>query len=814
MTTSLRKVLRELGRERMRAALVVLAIALGLAGFTAVMSSYAILVRELDRGYLATDPAAFTLRLDRVDEALLAAVRAHPEVRTAEARRAVRGRVKAGPTEWRNLLLFVVQDFADVRLGRLVPEEGAWPPAPGELLIERDALQVADARIGDGLTVRMQQGGDHELSVSGSVHDVGQAQARMENVVYGYVTLATLAELGEEPYLDQLLVGVKEHERDEAHLHAVAASLEELAASQGRSVLSRRVPEPGKHPHADIMGLLLLAKAAFGLLVLALSGILVVNLLSARMAREVRQIGVMKALGGSRAQIARIYLGQALILGLAAILVGVPSGLYGGRVLCRAMAVLLNFDLASLAVPAWVFALVAAVGLVVPLGSAAFPVWRGTGVPVRVALSQPGVAGSEFGASAFERMLAGIGGATRPLLFALRNGFRRRTRLVLTLATLTAGGLFFVTALNVRASLIRTLDRLFETRRSDLSVTLAGMSAREPLERALAATSGVVAWEGWIATDAALAGTASDGASESSSHATRILHHGSPAPGESPRFTVLALPADSAFVARNIVEGRDLLPGESDALVANSALAAEEPELALGKMVTLAMGPSELTWRVVGIAREPFSPAVAYVPRARFDELGGHAGMANTLRLVLSATDSAAVEAVRAGLDDALENEGLRALGSSTKAESRYGFDQHMHMIYVFLLIVAAILGGVGALGLATTLSLNVTERASELGVLRALGATPARVGAIVASEGLVTAVLGWGVAALAAWPLGRWLGDLLVELVLHGGLDHVFEARGLLLWLGVSLALGVLASLVPAWHATRRPVRETLARD
>src|SRR6185436_12489215 len=156
-----------------------------------VLSSYAILVRELERGYLATNPAAFTLRLDRVDESLLAAVRARPSVREAEARRVISARIRTGPTEWRDLMLFVVPDFGAIRVSRLVPEEGAWPPATGELLIERDALQVAHARIGDALTVKTQQGGDHVLRVAGSVHDVGQAQARMENLVYGYVTLDT-----------------------------------------------------------------------------------------------------------------------------------------------------------------------------------------------------------------------------------------------------------------------------------------------------------------------------------------------------------------------------------------------------------------------------------------------------------------------------------------------------------------------------------------------------------------------------------------------------------------------------------------------
>ena len=43
----------------------------------------------------------------------------------------------------------MVKDYGDIRISRLVPQAGAWPPATGEILIERDALQVARARIGD-----------------------------------------------------------------------------------------------------------------------------------------------------------------------------------------------------------------------------------------------------------------------------------------------------------------------------------------------------------------------------------------------------------------------------------------------------------------------------------------------------------------------------------------------------------------------------------------------------------------------------------------------------------------------------------------
>jgi hypothetical protein len=100
-----------------------------------------------------------------------------------------------------------------------------------------------------------------------------------------------------------------------------------LIKSRGHEVQRVDIPRPGKHPHSDLTGILLLAMSSFGLFVLVLSGILVINLLTAMMASQVRQIGVMKAIGGTRWQIAGIYFGQALFLGIAAVVVSVPLGI-------------------------------------------------------------------------------------------------------------------------------------------------------------------------------------------------------------------------------------------------------------------------------------------------------------------------------------------------------------------------------------------------------------------------------------------------------------------------------------------------------
>ena len=826
MTTPWRKVVRDFWQERTRSLLVAAAMALGIAAFSAVLSTYAILNRELNQGYLATNPASATLRMDKVDEEVLKLAAGDLGVAIAEARRVVSGRIKAGPAQWRTLMLFVVKDYKDIRVSTIIHEAGAWPPGPGEILIERDAFQVAKATIGDTVTVRMPNGDFQTLRVTGRVHDVGQAQARMENIVYGYITLDTLALLGEAPHLNQLKILVKGDALDKAHIEDVVDGLKKSLEASGHIVRSVDVPDPGKHPHADLMGMLLLAISSFGLLVLALSGVLVVNLLTALMASQVRQIGMMKAIGGTRGQIARIYLGQAFLLGLAAVAIALPFSVLGARALCQYLAVFLNFDMTSFAVPPWVYALVALVGLIAPLLAAAYPVAKGSAITVWAALSDYGVTDRGFGAGRLDRALASVGGLARPILLAIRNSFRRRSRLAFTVLTLSVAGLFFMSALNVRASMINTIDQLFASKKFDLSINLGTMYSVDQLQRAISRTPGASGFEGWIATDGVLltpgpstvlragpvggtAGSASPGLHGGSG--AGAAGHAGDAAGVGSRFAVLGVQSATRLLKLDIGEGRDLQPDDVDSLVANTALVTRYPQIRVGDTIALRMGPSESTWHVVGIAREAFSPPVAYVPRAYFERAGGHVGMTNTVRVALRGSDAESIDRFREALDPNLEAEGIKALSTTSKTESRYGFDQHMLMIYIFLVVMSVIIGAVGGLGLMTTMSLNVLERRREMGVLRAIGASSRTVWLIVVIEALAIGLMSFLIATAVSVPVSGALGDFVAQAMFRSGLSFLFDPNGPLIWFAVSLILSAFASFVPAWNASRAPVREAL---
>src|SRR6202451_2475044 len=218
MRTPWRKTIRDFQQEGTRTILVIAAITIGMVGFSAVLSTYAVLTREINKGYLASNPASATLETDAIDDALISAVLSDHDVSDAEPRRTVYGSIKTGPVQWRDLTLFVIKDYGNMSISKLTPDHGAWPPKTGEMLIERDAFHVAGLQIGDTATIRIGQGKEQSLLVSGRLHDVGPAQARMENSVYGYVTLDTLSQLGEQPYLDELKILVAENRFDEKHV--------------------------------------------------------------------------------------------------------------------------------------------------------------------------------------------------------------------------------------------------------------------------------------------------------------------------------------------------------------------------------------------------------------------------------------------------------------------------------------------------------------------------------------------------------------------------------------------------------------------
>lgn len=762
-----RKIRRDMALAWGRTAMMAVAIAVGVAGIGAVLSANAIGSREITRNYLGTAPASATLELDRSDTALAERVRNRPGITDAQARATVSARMRIGPGEWRTLVLFVVPDFDAMRIATFARESGAWPPPTGTMLIERAARDMVPP---GPVEVRLPGGKGRTITVSGTVHDPSLAPAWQDRAGYGYITPQTLAALAGSAALDELKIRTEATSRE-----GIAQASRELASwlrSQGYQVHEIQVPPPGEHPHEGQMRALMMMLLIFALLGLVLAAILVATVIGGLLVQQVRQIGVMKAVGARTGQIAGLYAVQVLLLGLAAAAIGIPVGTLAGRAYADLVADMLNLNLHSRAVPLWVYATQFAAAVLVPLLVAAVPIRRAARLTVHEAISDHGVRP--------ETVSARLTGLNRTLLMALRNAFRRRARLALTLGLLSAGGALFLSGLNVAAAWQRNVDDGMAARHYDMQVRLA--AADPALVERIRATAGVSRVETWgeaPTTAEDVVSTYPDGG------------HGS--------FNLRGVPEDSRLLDLPVTSGRWLRPGDTNAVVLNSMAAAPLPDARPGDTLTLKLDGRATTWRVVGTVREIGSPAAAYTTKTAFEQ---HAGPARDLRIATS--DTAAVQR-------ALRGAPIEGATLAT-TELREAINGHIFVLIGALIALAVLMAIVGVLGLTAATGTSVVERTREFAVMQAIGATPRSVLGIVLGETVFVGLLSWLAAALLALPLSWTIGLLLGDLAFRAPLPLTISPVALALWALIAITGSALAGAAPARRAARLTIRQALA--
>jgi putative ABC transport system permease protein len=784
-----RKVLRDVWHHKARTTLVVLAISIGIVGAGSVLNTWSLLRRVTREGYLATNPASATIRSDSVDAALLEQVRRVPGIGQVQARRTVYGRALVGGT-WRTAVLFAASDLGRATIGALQPVAGAWPPATGSLIVETSSVEFAGAAVGEPLLVQVGDAEPQSLEVTGIARDAGLAPGWMEHVVYGFVTPATLARLGAPSSLDLLQFTVADRSLDWEAVRRIAYEAKALVESTGRPVHHVDVPEPGEHVHAAQINSLLFTQGAFGILALLLSGFLVINLVTAMLAGQVREIGVMKAIGARGGQLAAMYLGLALVLGLVACLIALPAAAILGRWYAGFTATLLNFDPAGFSIPAWALAVQLGVGALLPVAAAAVPVMRGARIPVSMALRDFGIEAEGGGGP---RLFRRIGGVTRPLLLSIRNAFRRRQRMALTLLTLAMGGAVYLGALNLRSSIRSSVGYMFgEVLRYDLSVGFARSYPADSVEAAVGRVAGVAAVEAWNGIRAAAA------------RADGVLGNSFPLGG---------IPADSRMVAFPVDSGRWLTSADSNALVINRSLRQGEPEAVLGAELTLVIDGKPSRWTVVGIVASG-PGATAFATRAAVARATGDS-LTDRAMITAEIAEPGAQAELSRRLRGELEAQGFEIGSSQLMAESRRVLEDHLLMVAGFLMIMSQAMIVVGGLGLASTMSLSVLERTREIGVLRAIGARHGAILTVVQVEGMVISIASWVLAIPLSMPMSLILGRAFGRIMMPVRITRLVpELSGMLAWLGVVAVVSLVACAWPAYRATRVTTAAALAYE
>ncbi|MCL4535290.1 MAG: FtsX-like permease family protein [Chloroflexi bacterium] len=788
-----RKVIRDLLSNKTRTVLVVLSIAIGVFSIGMIGGTQLILTQDMREAFLSINPSSAQISTDPFDDELEQTIRSMKEVKDAQGRRnlGLRARLPNGTSKTVQLSAF--GNFDDIRINKIFPYAGRWSPNDREVMLEKQSLEYLGLKIGDTLTLDLGEDKTRSLRIIGTATDLYIAPPMFVGAGYGYVSLGTLEWLGASRNFNQLDIVVAENALDKQHIQQVSQLVRDRIEKSGRTVYYTYVGDPGKHPIDGTMQALILILGALGVIALLLSGFLVVNTVTALLTQQTRQIGVMKAVGGRAGQIMAMYLVMVFTYGLLALLVGIPLGALGGSWMGGFIARLVGFDVVSIRPSRQVLLLEVAVGLAVPLLAALWPVFSGTRISAREAMSTFNVGKGGYGRGFIDRLLERVRGLSRPLLLSLRNTFRRKGRLALTLLTLTLGGATFMAIFSVRESTVVSLDDALSYFAYDYSINLNKYYRADFLVAEAQRVPGVVRAE--TIDEASMRPVRADGS-------------------EGETLFMLSVLPDTELIHPNLIAGRWLLPKDENAVVLNTAVTDTEPNVQVGDDIVLKGGDRETTWKVVGIARSVMTGAVAYANRPYFEQEMRTGSRAAALWVVTERHDPAGRAATLDALKDHFKSLGVRVVSSQSMAEQRELIQGQFDIIIVFLLVMAALMAVVGGLGLAGTMSLNVLERTREIGVMRAIGASDGSVRQIFIVEGILIGVLSWFVGAFLALPISQTLSYSVGMSFINAPLTYAYSWGGVAIWLVTVIILAALASVLPARGASRLSVREVLAYE
>jgi len=158
---------------------------------------------------------------------------------------------------------------------------------------------------------------------------------------------------------------------------------------------------------------------------------------------------------------------------------------------------------------------------------------------------------------------------------------------------------------------------------------------------------------------------------------------------------------------------------------------------------------------------------------------------------------------------DALFRNSYAETLTETERSFQMGFVSMTEAILVAVELVSLIIIVIIMAVVANTMVMSVRERMGEYAVLKTLGFGGWHIGGTVLGESVVLATLGGGLGVACIFPLARELSRVL------GAYFPVFQVSPLTLLhcLLASLAVAVLAAVVPVWRAISAPVAEGLRR-
>ncbi len=771
-----RRSIRELTRRKARSALTILTIVVAIAGIW-LFAIPGNIDASLTRRAQADGLHSVRLAPEALNREQVPALRAIPNVANLDVRTLGGTEMLVnGRAQW--VWLIGVQDYQNQSVNIVSVDEGALPAASRELVTDYENLRTGRYKglVGDSLALKSAAGPWVDYQVTGRGGTLRYSSTVADDAPILYLNNLDVRELLARDTFNSIDVVAADRSPE-----AVAPMVERL-----RSTLATQSPnlaywdvlevwEAGDWPGREDFDNLLVLFWIIGGVAMLSALVLIFTTMNTIVREQTREIGMMKAVGGTRGMIGSGYLRTALILGgigtVLGIALGIPlSNLVAGYMSSEFGGTSIGFELSLVAL---------ALSIGVGLGGTVLAAWpalhRASRITVREAIDDHGVAGS-YGLKPVERSIRKASFLSRRVQIGLRNATRRFGR---SLATAIPIGLAVGTMLAFGTVAITALDE------SRNSTTQEG--------------GDITVWNNGGRGLGIEAGSLIETVPQVE-FAHQMIYSSVELDGEK---NVWGLPAVSTY-DHDIITGRWFTEAEAESaasvVVFGEALA-NLTKTEVGEVVTVETrrGPIEL--EVVGIDGHLVNDGQGmFMPFHTVLDYEGWTTGNYWVRTV--APDEATVDTADAAIQRVLRQNGYR-VGSSLQYVTQNQNAADDRLVVTVIMAMGLPIVAIGMIGLVSSMSSNILDRTREIGILRSLGARRRDVRGIFRVEGVTIAVAGW----LIGIPIGYALGRLIMwvlENEFHASFGYDFPLWTVLVALAVTVLVSIIVLRIPLRKAVR----------
>ncbi|NRB53625.1 MAG: ABC transporter permease [Saprospiraceae bacterium] len=743
MKAILKKLRRDIGKTKGQAALSLLAIIITVWGVSTVYYGYWMTERDFRVNFDQSLPSHMNLVLDTSDIKAIDALIERPEIKAIERRESFMARVKDRDGDWMPILIFAVADFTRLQVNTFTLERGNWPSL-GDFAIERKSSGFLGA--GEEIEVQLPGKDVQRFSIASYTHDPRLPSARMDRIIYGYVTLDTYRSLRPDRSHANYLLRLKDQQPSQGDLERLAQEIQ----TKG---VAAEIPPLGEHPHQNVIDAVSVLQLGLGV-ILAILGITLLSLiLLLWMLPQVREVALMKAIGASTRNIRQAYQVLLLLAGLIGIVFGLPLGYLSGRFFSHFIAFTQNFDPVE-------GALSFMMHLPIALGCLSIPLligWR----PISRAISTSSIQGLRSVFTGLPRKGLYVLQWLFPSVifrYSLNSFLKNGARLVFSVILLVLGLALFFVGSNLQYALKQDTQQYFAASTYHLSIGV------DYADRELLSTVeelGNVA-RVWPISQAQLY-----------LEATPKIHEKA--------IRLQLIPRDHSFDSGYWIAGEEDRSC-ADCVWINQGLAHELGEPMVGQILQAKGEDGKMRGlKLTGILKE-----LAVGPTMYAYSMEGAKPNTRALWIQLRNREPDAIAQTQVAIEELL---GQGLLWSTNGEEKLEMLRAHLQPTFLILKAIGGLTIGMGLLGLALLININIQERQKEIGMLKALGTGAGKISRLLLQEMAILNGLGILLAIPLACLISVEMGRLLGATLLHVAIP--FHADWIRMGMSITLLLG-----------------------